>query len=97
MHHQLTEEQATAEGLSVIDPGASSPAPVNRASYGARLADELAAAVDTLLTDPELSHRQRVALEVVLDGLGALHVDLDELAEEFRQVGVFAGLLGVAS
>lgn len=95
--NRMTEIEALTEGLTVIETFAMpATTPADRAEFGARLADELAAAVDTLMGDPELSHRQRSALDVVLQGLGALHVECDELAEEFRQVEGFAGLLGVA-
>ncbi|MFK4091099.1 hypothetical protein ACI2LF_43740 [Kribbella sp. NPDC020789] len=91
--NQMTQTQALAEGLTVITPAPALPeqnSPAARAGLASILAGQIAAVVDTLSTDPELNHRHRSALEVVLQGLGALHVDLDELADDCRESAVHA-------
>jgi hypothetical protein len=81
----MTEAQALAEGLTVMGPDGvpAYETPADRAERCAVAADELAAVVESMLAAGRVTRR---GLEVIRDGLGELHVECDQLAEDVRQL-----------
>jgi hypothetical protein len=81
----MTEPEALAEGLRVLGPDGvpNQETPAERADRCARMADELAAVVDSMLAAGRVT---RNGLNVILARLGELHVDCDQLAEDFHHL-----------
>jgi len=81
--YEMTESQATAEGLSVVAGLPVAPVTVvDRLTAASETADTLAAVVEALLS---VGRVRRSDLTALSNGLGYLHVELDELADERRR------------
>jgi hypothetical protein len=86
----MTELEALAQGLSVVDGEGDRETPESMADRMARHADELAAIVEGLLRDGAVggvASRCVVStrsLEMIRDAFGELHVEADELAHAWR-------------
>jgi hypothetical protein len=84
--HNMTDAQATAEGLTVVSGLPVAPVTVvDRLTAASETADVLAALVEALLSAGKVRRSDLVALS---NGLGHLHVELDELADERRRIEV---------
>jgi hypothetical protein len=80
--YAITEAQATAEGLTIVTGELTAPTTIDRLTAASLAADALAARVEALLSAGSVRRSDLLALS---DGLGSLHVELDELADERRQ------------
>ncbi|WP_367920988.1 hypothetical protein [Nocardioides ginsengisoli] len=88
----MTDAQATAEGLTVVPGLPVAPVTVvDRLAAASDTADVLAAVVEALLSAGKV---RRSDLEALSNGLGHLHVELDELADERRRTDAASALAG---